>query len=101
MKIESSKVIAAGHSFGGFTAVCAGQSDSRVKALLTIDPWLYLNQKEVVEGTFKLSIPHVTVLSEHFPRLTTFDIFGTISTLFKNSSGAKDAFILKNLYHEQ
>lgn len=30
-----------GHSFGGATALRVGNTDTRVKAVLTHDPWLY------------------------------------------------------------
>ena len=30
-----------GHSFGGATALLVGNSEARIKAVLTHDPWLY------------------------------------------------------------
>ena len=30
-----------GHSFGGMTAILVTKKDKRVKACITLDPWLY------------------------------------------------------------
>jgi pimeloyl-ACP methyl ester carboxylesterase len=40
IKLNLDKLIVAGHSFGGVTAIGASEYDKRVKACLTLDPWL-------------------------------------------------------------
>ena len=42
IKIENEKIITSGHSFGGMTAIATAQLDNRVRACLTLDPWLYV-----------------------------------------------------------
>ena len=39
-KLDGNKFIFSGHSLGGCTALKVGDSDPRVKAVLTLDPWL-------------------------------------------------------------
>ena len=51
------KLIISGHSFGGMTAIAVGNSDKRVKACLTLDPWFFSYHKEMEEGTYKINIP--------------------------------------------
>ena len=36
------KLVLAGHSFGGMTAIATARLDKRVKACLTLDPWLFV-----------------------------------------------------------
>jgi len=38
--VDTDKLIVSGHSMGGATAIKAGDSDSRIKAVLTHDPWM-------------------------------------------------------------
>jgi predicted dienelactone hydrolase len=40
-KLDTSKIILAGHSFGGNTALRIGEQDKRIKTILTLDPWIY------------------------------------------------------------
>ena len=67
LSLDEEKLTVSGHSFGGMTALRLAQTDTRVKAVLTIDPWLYPVNKEVMDGSFKISVPHATVVSEYFP----------------------------------
>lgn len=39
--LDLKKMIVGGHSFGAITAILSGVQDSRVKATLALDPWLY------------------------------------------------------------
>lgn len=39
VEIEENFIVA-GHSYGGATALKVGDSDPRVKVVLTMDPWL-------------------------------------------------------------
>ena len=48
VKIDVDDVVAAGHSLGGATALVLGESDIRVKAVVTLDPWL-VPLKEIIE----------------------------------------------------
>jgi len=47
VKIDQYRLIGAGHSFGGMTAIATASLDSRIKALITLDPWLYVKHKEI------------------------------------------------------
>ena len=47
--IDMSKLVVTGHSFGGMTAIeTAHQEPVRVKACLTLDPWLYTMHQEII-----------------------------------------------------
>ena len=45
--LDMSKLVVAGHSNGGSTAMAVAEADSRVKCLLTHDPWLYPLQFDI------------------------------------------------------
>ena len=40
-KLDKSKLVAAGHSMGGATALKLAEQDKNVSLVLTLDPWLY------------------------------------------------------------
>ena len=71
------KLIVAGHSMGGVTALRIGQSDARVSCILTLDPWLMPIHKEALAGTFTYKNPDqsmIVINSEKFQgNMTTFD----------------------------
>ena len=46
-KLDMEKLVAAGHSMGGGTALKLAQADNRVKLVLTLDPWLYPIQDDI------------------------------------------------------
>ena len=48
VKIDGSRFIMSGHSLGGCTALQVAESDPRVEAVLTLDPWL-MPIKDAVE----------------------------------------------------
>ena len=50
--LDLQKLLMTGHSMGGATALRVGNSDKRVKSILTHDPWLAPLSQEIVEGTF-------------------------------------------------
>ena len=51
IKIYINKLVVAGQSFGGITAIRAAiLSPLKVKACLTFDPWLYVYEKEALDG---------------------------------------------------
>ena len=44
--LDISKLIIAGHSFGGMTAIETSMLEpSRIKACITMDPWLYCSHQ--------------------------------------------------------
>ena len=66
VKLAMDKLIMAGHSFGGMTAISVSRLDPRVKLCATLDPWLFVYSKEILNTDFKVSIPQVVVNSEMF-----------------------------------
>ena len=50
VSIDESKLVVAGHSMGGATALRVGHSDDRVKCTLTHDPWLTPIHKEIFDN---------------------------------------------------
>jgi len=49
------KLVVAGHSLGGCTALRVGSSDKRVKATLTNDPWLMPISEEITTDKLNFS----------------------------------------------
>ena len=47
------KLIVAGHSFGGATALKTGWEDKRIKCILTMDPWLLPIKKTIENPKYK------------------------------------------------
>ena len=41
-KIDTHAIVIGGHSFGAMTAVHVAQNDKRIKACITMDPWLFV-----------------------------------------------------------
>ena len=66
IEIDTGKIITGGHSFGGMTGIGVAVKDSRVKAVITHDPWLFTSEKEINEGEIMLEIPFLAVCSERF-----------------------------------
>ena len=58
-----------GHSFGGITAIVATEADSRIKALFTLDPWLWVRASEIYDGTFAIKQHQFHIESEGFAPL--------------------------------
>ena len=52
----------AGHSFGGSSVMLASSQDSRVKAVLALDPWMY----PLSHSRFKLDKPTLVINTEKF-----------------------------------
>ena len=58
LSIDMNKMIVCGHSFGGMTVIEASRLDpQRIKACLTLDPWLFCCQKEISELRYSLEMP--------------------------------------------
>ena len=55
--MDLDKLILGGHSFGGMTAMQYARKDPRIKALFTLDPWLYPRKAEIEKGEFKIDLP--------------------------------------------
>ena len=51
--LDLDKLIVAGHSMGGATAIRVGAADPRVKCVLTFDPWLLSLSKELLSKKLK------------------------------------------------
>jgi len=51
--LDLDKLIMAGHSMGGATAIRVGEADPRVKCVLTFDPWLLGLSKEIISKKLK------------------------------------------------
>ena len=66
------KLIAGGHSFGGMTGIAAARSDDRIKAVVTLDPWLFAYHKEVLAGDFFIKQPLIAANSEFFHQYCGF-----------------------------
>ena len=82
------------------TALRASFLDPRVEAALTLDPWMFVHLKDTMEGTFKLSIPHIAVNSGYFDTICKFDTYGAIKRFFENSTGKfQESYIVKKIYH--
>ena len=64
--LDMTKLIAGGHSFGGITAISVAQKDDRVKAVCSLDPWLFPRLKEIKEGEFKVKQPQIHIVTEGF-----------------------------------
>ena len=41
------KLVMGGHSMGGITAIITSEADSRIKAVFTYDPWLWIRVEEI------------------------------------------------------
>lgn len=46
-KIDISKFIIGGYSFGAASAIYTAKNDERVQALIVVDPWLYPFYQEI------------------------------------------------------
>jgi len=66
VNIDPLRLIGAGHSFGGMTAIATASLDSRIKALITLDPWLYCKHLEILKGQYNINIPIFILTSETF-----------------------------------
>ena len=56
--------VAAGHSFGGLTALGAASKESLFVASIAFDPWFYPRSKDY----FRVNCPSLMVVNEHFSK---------------------------------
>lgn len=63
-RMDFSRLVAMGHSFGGATALMASALDTRIKRLVALDPWMY-----VLTGTSPPApIPTLIIHTKRFQR---------------------------------
>ena len=60
-EVDKEKIVTSGHSFGGITAIRAAVLDKRVKAVLSMDPWTWIHDKDILEGKMKINCPLIAV----------------------------------------
>lgn len=70
------------------TAIAAARSDDRIKACITLDPWVFTYQKEINQGEFYLKKPFYAVSTEAFHPFCPFESWETLKDLFNNSKEA-------------
>ena len=77
------KLIMSGHSFGGMTAIETSLNEpERIKACLTLDPWLYCRFADILTHRYPLKQPLIAVSSEEFhPWFEKRKIFQSWKTL--------------------
>ena len=56
IKIDHSRLVLGGHSFGGITAIGTAMKDDRVKAVFAFDPW-YWSYLDEVRRNSGLKVP--------------------------------------------
>lgn len=102
MKLDLDKIVLGGHSFGGMTAIAASKLDNRIKACITLDPWLFVYHNEIMNGEFSLNIPYIAVSTEKFHPYCKkwFNSWDTLNTLIANSSDKRhEHVVVKNTGH--
>ncbi|XP_050429518.1 platelet-activating factor acetylhydrolase-like [Adelges cooleyi] len=92
-KLNFNKVIVAGYSFGGSTAMYTAANDKRIKTAVIIDGWMFPIKSEPF---LNIDQPILFINSQ------TFHIPSNISVLRKyfNSKGIRQLYTLKNTTHE-
>lgn len=100
VKLDKDRVIACGHSFGGITALSTASIDTRIKATLSMDPWMFPVTEQVDNGTLKLKVPVCTVNSSEFKRIALYDNNEYTTKMIENAETEhKDGYILDKVYH--
>ena len=104
--IDTEKLIVAGRDYGAATAAAVAAIDSRVKAVLQIDP--YSNEtyySSIQDGSLTLEVPQMTSFSEEYYN-NTEPLYGNVTNmgtyyeqLALNSSDRKEAIVLNNMSH--
>ncbi|TNV72750.1 hypothetical protein FGO68_gene10341 [Halteria grandinella] len=100
IQFDIDKITTFGHSFGGITALRAAYLDPRVKAVLALDPWMFLHLEDIDAGTFAISAPHVTINTENFDLKCFYKSNRYIQTFQENSKTKyKEGIIVKRIAH--
>jgi len=64
-RVDTDALVAAGHSFGGASAICLARRDCRVSAVVAHDPWLHACAPENTAATpWRRPVALLTVLSD-------------------------------------
>jgi len=84
----------AGHSFGGMTSLLVAAEDQRIKAVFTMDPWIWCRVPEIQSGKFKLTQPNFNIMSEGFTPICeqyfNYDNDKELKAMMNNSSCTKN-----------
>jgi predicted dienelactone hydrolase len=56
-QLDLERMVISGHSFGGVNAIECAYSDTRIKYLLTLDPWVWIIHEAISGGRFKVTQP--------------------------------------------
>lgn len=82
VELELDKLIVGGHSFGGMTAIAMSECDERIKATVTLDPWLWIIIEKIDNREYKVNTAQCHVLSEGFsPEVEKRMDFNTVKLL--------------------
>lgn len=92
--MDFSKLVMCGHSFGGMTAISVSRKDTRIAACVTLDPWLFAYENEIMTQNFGLSIPFFVTCTEYFHPALKFDSVTTLNTLLRSCSDRRLEHIL-------
>ena len=96
-----------GHSFGGMTALSVAESDERVKAVFTFDPWVWAKLDDVSQINMLIEQPQIHIVTEGFTpiveKFCQYDTELSVSQILKSTTQQKkEMIILKgcNHYHQ-
>ena len=97
-------LIIGGHSFGGMTAIEVAAHDRRVKACVCQDPWLFLREKEILNGQLRLRVPFFSVNTELFhpscERDFNFNSWKALKTLYYHlEDNRAENVVIKSTHH--
>lgn len=73
-----------GHGFGATTAICVASKDTRVKRVVTFDPWLTPLKDEILSRSITVTQPHCSINSEMFTS-NVEDNWKLLDTLFRDA----------------
>lgn len=69
-KLDTAKLVACGHSFGGITSLMTQMEDPRVKGAIGLDPWFFPVYKELNSGRVGIQDPSQStcmLVTQFFP----------------------------------
>ena len=96
-----------GHSFGGLTALTVAEKDKRIKAVITLDPWIWSRNHDVITNNFKLSQPSFNIITEGFgpviQKVFSYDVHEIMEYLLSQADTDKHELIYfkeTNHYHQ-
>ena len=98
-ELDMDKLIVAGHSFGGATAIKTGLKDRRVKCVLTMDPWFLPIKKTIENPQFKgfgKDFKFLIINSEDFTAVNHEKHLEALDTVAKGVSQHESISILES-----